>query len=203
MEATWEREYYRQLKRDARKKILEEAIAAEGMSPANELRQKLLEARYGKKLSDGNAVDYFVRGWMTLCYLNNSSSSVFGRKKRERDIQSLRDDWQFALMKEYGEIGKKVLYQEMRNLVLLYIDLCKNDKNYGAILLGIGRMKEGTLLTKIGKDLFAIAYEVPRSIGIEDELREFTKAVTDVFCEEYPDRADEFRGSIARLEQQT
>ncbi|MBQ9321339.1 MAG: hypothetical protein IJ239_03125, partial [Eubacterium sp.] len=171
VEKQWEREYYRELKREKRKRILDAAILEEGMSPENELRSRLLEVRYGKKLEKGQSVDYFIRGWMTLRFLANSSKSLFFKRKNKRELESLRADWQFDLAAEYGETGQKVLYQEFCQLTRVYLDLCQKDKNYGSILFGIGHIKEDSLMGKIGRDIYTVAYEVPQEYGVAEELR--------------------------------
>ena len=192
VEKQWEREYYRELKREKRKSILDAAILEEGMSPENELRSRLLEVRYGKKLEKGQSVDYFIRGWMTLRFLANSSKSLFFKRKNKRELESLRADWQFDLAEEYGETGQKVLYQEFCQLTRVYLDLCQKDKNYGSILFGIGHIKEDSLMGKIGRDIYTVAYEVPQEYGVAEELRLFTDAASRTLTDVFPEITDDF-----------
>ncbi|MBQ2626953.1 MAG: hypothetical protein IJG17_04150 [Eubacterium sp.] len=192
VEKQWEREYYRELKREKRKSILDAAILEEGMSPENELRSRLLEVRYGKKLEKGQSVDYFIRGWMTLRFLANSSKSLFFKRKNKRELESLRADWQFDLAAEYGETGQKVLYQEFCQLTRVYLDLCQKDKNYGSILFGIGHIKEDSLMGKIGRDIYTVAYEVPQEYGVAEELRLFTDAASRTLTDVFPEITDDF-----------
>ncbi len=44
------------------------------------------------------------------------------------------------------------LYYELLNLIYLYVGLCMKDKNYGSIILGIGRKKDSTIASKISDD---------------------------------------------------
>ena len=192
VEKQWEREYYRELKREKRKSILDAAILEEGMSPENELRSRLLEVRYGKKLEKGQSVDYFIRGWMTLRFLANSSKSLFFKRKNKRELESLRADWQFDLAAEYGETGQKVLYQEFCQLTRVYLDLCQKDKNYGSILFGIGHIKEDSLMGKIGRDIYTVAYEVPQEYGVAEELRLFKDAASRTLTDVFPEITDDF-----------
>ena len=92
LEKQWEREYYRETKREKRKAILDAAIVEEGMSPENELRSKLLESRYGKKLEKGQSVDYFIRGWMTLQFLANARKSFGFKRKVRKELVSVKSD---------------------------------------------------------------------------------------------------------------
>lgn len=190
MEYAWEREYCHELHRKKRRAILERAIETEGMSPANELRMKLLEARYGK--SKEQKTDYFLRGLMTLKMINAGGRGFFAKKRIAKDREAIRMDWKLELADSYGEIGKKVLYQEFCNVMLLYLKLCNDDRNYNSTLLGIGRLSEETLANKIGRDLYTIAYEYPEELGLKKELASFTEAAKQMFFEKYPDAEDVF-----------
>ena len=202
LEKQWEREYYKELKREKRKEILEAAIAEEGMSPENELRTKLLELRYGKKIDRSNSIDYFIRGWMTLRFLSTNSGTLFFKKKAKRELGNVRKDWQFDLAEEYGETGQKVLYQELCNMTRVYLDLCQKDRNYGSILFGIGKIKEESLVNKIAKDIYTIAYEIPQMAGLEEELKLFTDAATRTLTDMFPEITDDFYEMVERNRKQ-
>ncbi|MBR0398335.1 MAG: hypothetical protein IJI10_08700 [Eubacterium sp.] len=192
LEKQWERDYYRELKREKRKAILDAAILEEGMSPENELRVKLLESRYGKKLEKGQSVDYFIRGWMTLQFLANARKSFGFKRKVRKELASVKADWQLDLAAEYGEAGQKVLYQEFCQLTRVYLDLCQRDRNYGAILFGVGRIKEETLQSKIGRDIYTIAYEIPQEIDAVEDLKLFTDAAARTLTDVFPEITDGF-----------
>ncbi|MCI1328349.1 MAG: hypothetical protein LKG53_05010 [Lachnospiraceae bacterium] len=195
MEKPWETEYYHELQADKRQKLLDEAIAVEGMSPENELRKKLLEARYGKSLGRGRKVDYFIRGWMTLKMIAGNTRN---RKRTARDIRSVMDDWKFELAGQYGEAGNRILYQEFCNMALVYIDLCKKDRTYGAVILGIGRISDDSLTMKIARDIYSTAYDIPDEAGIRDDLRLFTEAATAMVCEALPGVGDDFMEMVSQ-----
>ena len=185
-EKNWVNEYSRELDRTKRQQILAAAIEEEGLSPANELRKKLIDARYGKNKSQ--EIDYFVRGIMRLFYLKNGAGRFFAKGQSRREKEGIRSDLKLASGKPYGEVGEQVLYEEYSNLARLYISLCKSDKNYGAILLGLGKMKESSLVNKIARDIYTAAFDVPERAGMTDEMRTFQRAFTDVFCETFPDK---------------
>lgn len=179
----WVRKYVRETGEKARKQILDEAIEAEGLSPENELRKKLFEARYLHR--NDQLVDTFIRGWMSFYYLQNTSHSLFRKKRVEKDLASIRSDWKLALCEEYGEVGRQVLYEELCNMMLVYFGLCHSDRTYSAVLLGMGRMKDDSLIGKISKDVYTLAYQLPKETGTEEEFAVFTRAATDMFCEKY------------------
>ena len=190
---SWVDAYTRELNKEKRAEILEQAIGEEGLSPENELRKKILEARYGK--SKERDIDYFVRGWMQLHYLRESRLRLFARRGLAKDRDSIRSDFQLALADSYGEAGKRVFYEEFTNLARVFLELCRTDSNYSSVIFGMGKMKEKSLSTKIAKDFYNIAVRAPEELGMEEELAEFRRALIDVFCEEYPEQKEVFTDS--------
>ena len=182
-EKLWVSQYMRETESDRRKEILDQAIAEEGLLPDNELRQKLWDVRY--PMQDGRRIDTFIRGWITLAFIDNASQGFFAKKRVEKEKEKVRKDWQLQLASEYGEVGEQVLYEEFFNTAKLYMQLCEDDKTYGSVLLGLGHMKKEKLIAKIARDIFKAAYEVPIRYGMDDELALFTRAATDAYYEVY------------------
>lgn len=192
MEKEWVRNYYRETDRKRRKQILDSAIAEEGMTPENELRLFLYDSRYGDSEKAGQEVDYFIRGWMTLEYMKSTSKFFLTKRRVSRDIASVRADWQFDKAAEYGESGSVILYNELCNLTRLYIQICRRDKTYGSFILGLGRVKDSTLTGRITDDIIKMAYELPKTLNMEEDFSIFTKAATYIFCQEFPEESDPF-----------
>lgn len=185
-EKDWVTKYYRELDREKRWEILEQAIAEEGMTPDKEVRKKLLEERYEKGKKDKTQIDRFIRGWMTLAYTKNTSGGLFGRKKLQKDREKILKDWNFELARQYGQEGEVALYQEFHNMTELYLTICQDDKAYSSMILGLGKMSKDSLLGKMAREIYTMAYEIPQEMGMEEELQLFTKAATDVFYEMFP-----------------
>ena len=184
-EKLWVQQFKREMDRGKRREILEKAIASEGMSPENELRKKLLDARYTSQ--NDAPVDFFIRGWMTMSFLNNSGHALFGKRKAQKELDSIRKDWKFSLAEEYGETGRQVLQDELYNMCRLYISLCQSDKQYGSFILGLGRVSNESLMNKISRDLFQVAYAIPEDLGVAEEFSIFTHAATDAFRDYFPE----------------
>ena len=189
-EKDWVTKYYRELDREKRQEILEQAIAEEGMNPATEVRKKLLEQRYEKTKKQKTEIDCFIRAWMTLAYTKNIGGGPFSRKKLLKDRENILKDWNFALARQYGEEGERALYQELHNMTELYLSLCLEDRSYSSMILGIGRMSKDSLIAKIAREVYTMAYEIPGELGMEEELQLFTKAATDVYYEMFPKNRD-------------
>ncbi len=188
---SWEWRYVHEIKPEKRKTILEEAIREEGMSPANELRSKILNARYGQRTqkNDTTEIDYYIRGIMSMSMMR-VNTGPFAKKKNLREIEKVMDDWKLKFIDEYGSIGETVIYQELCNMVLRYMDMCQNDGNYSGLLLGMGRMSDHSLSNKIMRELHTVSFEIPKKLGREKEMRLFAKAAVDMYCEEFPKKAD-------------
>lgn len=180
-ENLWVEQYRCELEKEDRKEILDKAIAEEGLTEENALRKQYFEWRYEKNKK--TEVDRFIRGWMSLSYLDNEIKSMFGKKRIKKAIEDIREDFHMDLAAGYGEMGQRVLYDEFYNTARLYISLCEEDKTYNSILLGLGRMKPAKLVAKIAADLYHVSCEIPREIGMEEELKLFREALTEAFCD--------------------
>ena len=180
----WVNEYMKEMDRGRRKEILDQAIEEEGLSPENELRKKLWEARYGKQAD--SEVDYFIRGWMTMAYLGNNTRGLFAARKIAREKTVIRTDWKMDLAEQYGSTGEAVLYEEFYNMSRLYIDLCRHDRNYGSYLLGLGTLKDDALSAKIAKDICRTAFVTAGEIGKDGEFDAFSRAAADAFADVFP-----------------
>ena len=180
-ENLWVEQYRCEIEKEDRKEILDKAIAEEGLTEENALRKQYFEWRYEKNKK--TEVDRFIRGWMSLAYLDNEIKSMFGKKRIKKAIEDIREDFHMDLAAGYGEMGQRVLYDEFYNTARLYISLCEEDKTYNSILLGLGRMKPAKLVAKIAADLYHVSCEIPKEIGMDEELKLFREALTEAFCD--------------------
>lgn len=191
-EKAWIYEYIRELEPKKRRSLLEKAKAEaepeDNDRQANELRTRLLKARYSEV--DGRDLDTFIRGLMDLRFLESASKSIFSKKKVPKQFEAIRKDWCMDLAGEYGETGEKVLYQEFCNMMRRYFYLCEEDRNYNSILLGIGRIKKESRIKKIAGDVRHMAFEIPEETKTAEELKLFTKAAADTFRAVYPEDAE-------------
>ena len=182
---SWVNLYIRETSRNGRIKLLDEAIAEEGLTEENALRRQIFEERHVKE--GGMDIDRFIRGWINFNLIENSMRGFMAKKRTEKEMNQIRKDLQLNVAQEHGAVGEKILEQEFRNLTWVYAHLCATDKTYSSVILGIGRMKEETLISKIARDCWRVAYDLPRLTGTTEEMRVFTRGVTEGFCEIYPD----------------
>lgn len=194
MEQTAEKLYYQEIDKQKRKALLDGAIAEEGMNPEYELRLALWERRYEQREKEPEGVDYYIRGWMTVMYLKQTATSIFGKRSALRDIQKAKKDWNLEFLKEQGDLGERLLYQELYNMVKLYIHLCSNDKNYRTYLFGMMQIDQKKLTEKIARDVEECTRRIPQILGEEKELRVLQRAAADAFCDVFPAEEHLIRG---------
>ena len=185
-EGVWVERYYREVKKEERKRILEQGIEEDGMTLENELRKKLWEIRYGQREKETMEIDHYIRGWMSMYYLRRACRSLFKKKNLQKSKEEISKDWGIDVVQEYGEVGERVFYRELCNMTRLYLTLCAEDRTYSSVLLGLGRMKNSSLIIKMAREVCTLAYDIPRQVNMEEEFRIFTKAATDKFYEMYP-----------------
>lgn len=189
MHASWEERYFRETDRDMRRRILEDAAKEQGETAQIVLYRKLWQARYTPVGKEPKHIDHFIRGYMNMYYMARSLKSVFRRKVTEKELESVRTDWMFSFLArpEFAGIAEEALYREYGNTVRLYLELCLEDKSYGAALFGVMRMKDEKLKKKIAADIYGTAVRVPRAAGKEEEFSLFSSAARDTLYEMFPE----------------
>lgn len=178
----WPDSYYASTDGMKRKKALDKAIAM-GLEPAeNEIRMKIWKKRYGSR--DG--VDEMLAGWINLLYFANVVKTDRKMKWHKKEMKQTLDGLCFDILKEYGEAAEEILYLEFFHLVDFYLDICKNDKKYGSVLLGLGSMSPEKVAYKMAKEVYMVCYKVPPMIGTVKEFALFRKASLDSFAMKMP-----------------
>lgn len=180
-----EKQYYQETNKDKRKKILEAAIEEEGMNPEDELRLELWERRYGQRKNEPEGIDRYIRGWMGMLYLDQSASFFSGKRKALREIRKVKEDWNEELLKGKGELGEKLMYQEMYNMIKLYMELCVTDRSYTTTMFGMMRVDEKKIVQRMEKEIYVVTCEIPRNLGMQEEFQILRKAAKDAFTDQY------------------
>ena len=202
-EKLWVEQFIKEVEKEDREKILEQAIAEEGLTEENALRRQFFEARYEYNPKSKLMVDHLIRGWMSMAYLANETKSLFGKGRVEKEKKKIRSDLALDVIKEYGELGEEVMYGEYYNAACLYMKLCNEDKTYGSVLLGLGRMKPAKLIEKIAYDIYRVAYELPEEVGMKEEMAVFRRALTDAFCDVHHKEKNLLLGRVPRKRTET
>ena len=113
----WPYEYMHMKDPVIRKNILDESIK-QGIDPeGNKLRSMLWERRYPNGIEE----DEYFKAWMYFDYVTEELNSFFGKKKRLNTVKGHIERMGIHAMKEYGELGERILYEELYHLVYNYI----------------------------------------------------------------------------------
>ncbi|MCQ2499870.1 MAG: hypothetical protein MJ117_00825 [Lachnospiraceae bacterium] len=187
---TWLDKYYHETEQEDREEILEEGIKEEGLTKENELRQKLWDLRYKPTKKERGKIDHYFQGILTLEALGRKQKSFWNTRFIKNEIETLKKVWGIELAEEYGEMGQAILKEEMKHLARTYIGICRDDKNFSGMIMGIGKMSKEKLTRKIADQVYQLAVEIPKMHHLEDMVQPFSTALIDVYFEMYPKKAD-------------
>ena len=178
----WPDAFYASTDGAARKKALDRAID-KGLEPEeNEIRMKIWQKRYGSRAG----VDEMLAGWINLLYFANIVKTDRKMKWHKKEMKQSLEALCFDILKEYGEPAEEILYLEFYHLVDFYLDICKNDKKYGSVLLGLGSMSQEKVAYKMAKEVYSVCYKVPPMIGTLKEYDLLRRAASDSFAMKMP-----------------
>lgn len=167
---------------EEKKQFLDMGLA-EDASPENMLRKKLWEVRYTQK-GKVTGYDSFMALWMELGYEQKQMGHFFGKGRAKKKMAKLADGFMFA--EGTSESLKDVLFKEYVNLVAVYISLCQKDKNYKSIILGVGSMKEESLVYKIAEDVYNTGCGAAILCGMTAEYELLMRATKAAFLASFP-----------------
>lgn len=199
--SAWPECYYRESDGLIRRSYLEEADRENLTPEENKIRHLLWERRYPGLMegSKSNVKDAFLRSWFDFRYAADSVGSIFLSKKTEKQIEESLKSIGFSAVKEYGEMGEKLLYDELYHMAMLYISLCREDKNYGSLVFGMGKVSEDRLISRIATELARVAVYVPEMLNMTEECRLWTKAIEAAFRDAYPDQSGYLEAAVSAL----
>ena len=102
----WRKLYRSEIRREKRRKLLEESPEAAD-TPAMMLRRKLLDARY--QMQGEQEVDTFIRGWVNAAMLNMGKGKVKMNARTRQQVENILADWQVEEAEALGPEGLTVL----------------------------------------------------------------------------------------------
>lgn len=174
--------YYQETNPDVRREILLDALKKED-TPANRLRQRLLDLRYSKpaRAKDGQWTDAYIKLWMALKFAAQYANSFFGGRGARRDVRRLLEELQIARILEEGSEARELLYREFYHGACVYLRICASDRNYSSTLMGMVPMKEDSVQAKIARDIYESLYVGARFAQAEEELSLFRQAAKEAF----------------------
>ena len=179
----WPYEYMHMKDPVIRKKILDESIK-QGVDPeGDKLRSMLWERRYPKGIDE----DEYFKAWMYFDFVAEEINAFFGKKKRLNNVKQHLERIGIYAMKEFGELGEQILYEELYHLVYNYIQLCADDRNYGSVILGFGKMNKDSYALKVAKNLRRVCYIPAEGFGLQEEFSLLQKAAMEAYYDAFPE----------------
>ncbi len=180
---SWPDSYYQEREASVRTLLLQEANRLHLTPEDNEIRERLLRYRYPNLLKQENKnMDSFLKTWMEFRFLVENGG--FFIKKKQKNARRVLEDMGYFAMESEQE--RRLLYQEIRHLGMLYISLCQEDSGYHSIALGFGRLSDEKLARKIANEFETVAVAAPEKIGMTKELSIWTQALMDALREIFP-----------------
>lgn len=172
---SWTDRYYAEINPAKRKAMLDE-----GANGASEEEMAMLKGMFGKRYSvgkNGNYIDEFLREYMNLRLVADNLGGLFSTKRNTKIAKAA-----YAKMCLTGDqpYPQTMIYRELCNLITMYIDTCSKDKNYTAILWGVGKTSKAKIVEKIQRDLDSVGTVVPRTLNLMEESKLFTQAIEDM-----------------------
>ena len=174
----WRKLYRSEIRREKRRKLLEESPEAAD-TPAMMLRRKLLDARY--QMQGEQEVDTFIRGWVNAAMLNMGKGKVKMNARTRQQVENILADWQVEEAEALGPDGLTVLEDEFYNMVLLYIAISKDDHKYSRVLFGLKQLDKKDVIRKLAGDIRRIGIEIPEELGLAQRLAPLRRAAQEAF----------------------
>ncbi len=185
---SWPDAYYQEREPEVRRAMLEEAERLNLTPEDNAIRRQIFERRYPNlKKNDAQMYDSFLKVWMEFRFAVENGG--FFQRKLQKNAQKVLEETGYLLMTTEQE--KRMLYQEIRHLGLLYISLCQEDAGYNSVIMGFGHLSDEKLTRKITAEFKSVAIEAPKKLGMTEELSIWTEALTDTIREIFPNAVSE------------
>lgn len=169
----WPESYYMEIDAGKRKALLEAQISTGNDSEENRLRMELWEARY-KQPKKGGYVDNFMYWLLELLLLSRQMNKTLGKKGQKKQAAKALD---ILCTNRTEHFGKELIASELKHLMLAYGVLCMEDKSYGNILLGFGKIKKSKLEKKILCEYIAVGEQLPEYLDMKEEFLPVSQAI--------------------------
>ena len=182
-EADWTVDYYMELDPEKRQIIYNDQIA-DSQTEADVYRQKLWVARYGKRRPKNDA---FIGYLMNLKYIAESGSVDLGGQKKKLAAEVIHGLDLYEIEKQ-SEEHKAILYAELKNTCLKYIDISAKGRGFTSVLFGMGQLDDESVAKKIADQLSTVVYTAPHIIHMDKEFAFLQKAAVEAFRSVYPNR---------------
>ena len=168
----WPENYYMETAPERRKAILE-AREDPAEAEANKIRMALWDKRY-EKIRGDQLKDNFLAAWLDMMLVLPQVDSRFGKKKARQQVEKALAQMCIPQVDLYG---KELLLEELKHTVLLYCSASMEDRQYGSVIFGLGKMKKDNVRKKISAELHNVGTYIPEKLDLTAEAALLTEAV--------------------------
>ena len=173
------------------RRILLNLAVEQGIDPeGNQIRMDLWNRRHPnaeQQYAKGKTVvDESLKAWMALDIASADVYSWFGKKKVIKEAKKQLDILGKEYVRQYGELGEQIYFEELYQLTWLYMRLCEDDRNYTSLLMGVGRLKPDEYANKVAQNIYRVCHKIPRALDMQEEFSVFQKAAQEAFYDMFP-----------------
>lgn len=179
----WTELYYTEMDPEKRQMLLHENTV-EPKTEADLFREKMWVARYGKRKPKNDA---FVGYLMNLKYIAESGTVDIGGKKKKLAGEVIHGLNLYEFEKK-SEEQQGILFQELKNTCLKFIDISANGRGFTSVIFGMGQLSDESVAKKIAEQLSVVVYQAPHLVRMDREFLVLQKAAVEAFRTVYPNR---------------
>ena len=167
MEDTWIREFYNETDPEARLEILNDHKLEDEIGL---FMEKLWIARYGKRKPKK---DLFMGYLMQM---------------KKKELYEIINGLYLFNACERSTKEQEILFLEMKNVFLKFIETSKNGRGFTSAVFGLGQLSDEGVAKKIAEQISAIAFYTPHMFHLDREFEIFQNAALSAYREKYPNR---------------
>lgn len=170
--------YFNTMKPAERLARLEE-LEKSGYGEAPYLR-RLFQMRYQKTADAEEYADLLLKLWMDMWMRCKTAAGSRAAKRDRKEILKEVEGLGLMELRRQEPSEQDYIYEEMKHLVKLFINLCEQDKRYTHILQGFVSIPKDQLKRKIIEDVEDIGIRFIEEHDLDEEFSEMKNATGDI-----------------------
>ncbi|MCU6763616.1 Uncharacterised protein [uncultured Roseburia sp.] len=163
----WPESYYMEVDAGRRLALLKEHKKSRETEEIDSLRMELWEMRYQPLKKENEFKDTFMGGLIHLLMLTIDAARPFSKKRACKEAQKILQQLGLDFKEHFT---RELLETEIKHLFLVYAATCLEDKQYGSLLFGFGRIKKDKVEKKIAEDIRKIGFDLPKLLDMQTEF---------------------------------
>lgn len=196
----WPKAYYEETNPMIRKEMLDRIEAdAEVEDAALAIRRELWNLRYGADSKQSGEIDYFVRGLVYLKSIFTQLDAFFGKKRCQKMLEEAKRDLAMARYESGDAVYKEALSKEWQSLARYYFSICVEDKNFSTGALGLFKLKDEEIRSKVAEEVLSTLVRVPMAMHQKEEFTVIAEIFIEAFSETFYQGSEVIQEKLARI----